>query len=367
MRFLKLVGAEVMDAFAEGAPNLDGDKPGDQFQRWKRDLTRGLGDIWKGYQDHFSKAFGEESAFVMDLEGEMIPAVGVEEEVVKNGRIPRVALVWPVVKREALSESWDIWQGALTNLFGIIAESIDQPIPFPDTMTAEKNDLRTYFFPFPFASDDFLPSVSISDDLFILGSSKTLSEKLYEASLNAKGGEEEAGLWVEVDADALWGFCGIWLDVYEKSKAAGDEIEEDDLKREREGLLDGDPKADEPDVAPRRNGGNPLLKELLEEGEDLPESLPEGEEEPKGDAPADHPQELEAQEEEGAPEVPEELLIEEEFGGPRSPFGVFLDGGPNPESLRSFLDKLRVFRGFRYHRRMEDGVLRATLRVKLGG
>lgn len=367
MRFLKLVGAEVMDAFAEGAPNLDGDKPGDQFQRWKRDLTRGLGDIWKGYQDHFSKAFGEESAFVMDLEGEMIPAVGVEEEVVKNGRIPRVALVWPVVKREALSESWDIWQGALTNLFGIIAESIDQPIPFPDTMTAEKNDLRTYFFPFPFASDDFLPSVSISDDLFILGSSKTLSEKLYEASLNAKGGEEEAGLWVEVDADALWGFCGIWLDVYEKSKAAGDEIEDDDLKREREGLLDGDPKADEPDVAPRRNGGNPLLKELLEEGEDLPESLPEGEEEPKGDAPADHPQELEAQEEEGAPEVPEELLIEEEFGGPRSPFGVFLDGGPNPESLRSFLDKLRVFRGFRYHRRMEDGVPRATVRVKLGG
>ena len=239
-------------------------------------------------------------------------------------------------------------------------------------MTAEKNDLRTYFFPFPFASDDFLPSVSISDDLFILGSSKTLSEKLYEASLDAKGGEEEAGLWVDVDADALWGFCGIWLDVYEKRKAAGDEIEEDDLKREREGLLDGDPKADEPEVAPRRKGGNPLLKELLEEGEKLPESLPEEEEEAKGeqgDLPADHQQELEAQEEEGDPEVPEELMIEEEFqlGGPLSPFGVFLYPGPNPESLRSFLDKLRVFRGFRYHRRMEDGVPRATLRVKLGG
>ena len=374
MRFLKLVGAEVMDAFAEVAPDPDGDKPGDQFQRWKRDLTRGLGDIWKGYRDHFSKAFGEESAFVMDLEGEMVPAVGVEEEVVKNGRIPRVALVWPVVKREALSESWDIWQGALTNLFGIIAESIDQPIPFPDTMTAEKNDLRTYFFPFPFASDDFLPSVSISDDLFILGSSKTLSENLYEASLDAKGGEEEAGLWVDVDADALWGFCGIWLDVYEKRKAAGDEIEEDDLKREREreDLLDEDPKADEPEDAPRRNGGNPLLKELFGEGEDLPESLPEGEEGPQGeggDAPEDHQQELKAPEEEGADEGPEELLIEEElqFGGPLSPFGVFLDGGPNPEFLRSFLNKLRVFRGFRYHRRMEDGVPRAILRVKLGG
>ncbi len=114
------------------------------------------------------------------------------------------------------------------------------------------------------------------------------------------------------------------------------------------------------------------MKELFGEGEDLPESLPEGEEGPQGeggDAPEDHQQELKAPEEEGADEGPEELLIEEElqFGGPFSPFGVFLDGGPNPEFLRSFLNKLRVFRGFRYHRRMEDGVPRAILRVKLGG
>lgn len=484
MRFLKLVGEEVMDAFSE---NVDGDDDdANKFKRWKRDLSKGLEDIWKGYRDQFSKAFGEESAFVMDLDGAMIPAVGVDEELVENGKIPRAAFVRPVVKREALSESWDVWQGALTNLFGIVAESLDQPIPFPDTMTAEKDDLRTYFFPFPFASDDFLPSVSVSDDLFILGSSKTLSEDLYEAALKSKGGEEEAGLWIDVNADALWDFSEIWLDVYEKKKAAADEIEEDELQRKdaepgpdglpengdegdaredpdelkiegfdlKEGKVEIDPEMlnriaelrakgtpaaleeaeqlqkkllgnvvageigefvpipdgqktrpapgpELPPVEPRIELPdaleNPLLKELNKEGdvpdgrrpgeggeevvplelnplELVPPELPPGGPElekpgPLGRAPNKKKPEVELelefpQNDQGAPADPDPGLEIEELGF-SGPFGGLFDA-PEPDLLRGWLDKLRVFRGIRYHRWLEDGVPRSTVRVKLG-
>lgn len=364
IQFLKLVGDEVLDAATEGAE----DDLGGQYQRWKRDLSKGLGDVWSGYREHFSQAFGEESAFVMDLEGAMIPAVGVDEEVVKKGRIPRAAIVRPVVKREALSESWEIWQGALTNMFGILAESLDQPIPFPDTMTAEKDDLRTYFFPFPFASDDFLPSVSVSDDLFILGSSKTLSENLYEASIASKKDEEEAGLWIDINADALWEFCEVWLNVYGERQEAAAEMEKDEVDESGEDI---DELLEE--LKNLQADGKPVPPELLARIAKLraPNEVPEAGEKLENLqdqlGPNDDPDAKEHEAELDENEV-EELLKEEEMlrEGPFGPLGFLLQGGPEVDAVRGILDKLRVFRGVRYHRRLEEGVPHSTFRVRLG-
>ncbi|MFP6881261.1 MAG: hypothetical protein VCA34_09935, partial [Roseibacillus sp.] len=362
IRFLKLVGEEVMEAAAESAED-DGEGDADKFQRWKRDLANGLEDIWDGYSEHFSKAFGEESAFVMDLQGEMIPAVGVDEDVLKKGKIPRAALVRPVVKRAALGESWQRWQGAVTNMFGILAEALDQPIPFPDTMTAEKDDLRTYFIPFPFASDDFLPSVSVSDDLYILGSSKTLSEKLYESSLQPKGGEEEAGLRVDVNAEELWDFCAGWLEVYEQRKAAADEIEEDELKREKEefapGAQPGEPKRE---IEKRKRPADEL-DDILEQAYELREKG-EVPEEPKGERVGGPEGKRIPADAEVENLLADELEIPQHLAGPVGPFGLPFEGGPEPDTLRAILDKLRWFRGLRYHRRMENGVPHSTLRIE---
>ncbi len=288
MRLLNLILEEVMEAMGDRA---EGDQEEEeQMARWSRDLSKGLNDIWRGYREYFTTAFGLEGAFVMDLDGEMIPAIGVEEDLMEKGRIPRVAVIKPVVRRESLSESWDIWEKASTNLFGVLAETLDQPIPFPSTMTAEKDDLRTYFFPLPFATEDFLPSVSVSDDLYILSTSKGLSESLYEAALEEKGAENDpGGLWVEVNADQLWDFCGVWIDFFEDSRKAAEEIEKDELEKGEE-------------LVPRPG----------------------------------------------------------QFGA--DPFGdLFSD--VEPELLRGWLDKLRVLRGARFHRSMEEGIPRTSVRV----
>ena len=317
MRLLKLVVDEVMEALGDEA---EGNDEEEQAVRWKRDLSRGLNDILRGYREYFSKAFGEEGAFVMDLQGEMIPAIGVEEDVIRKGRIPRAAYIKPVLKREALSESWDIWEKAFTNLFGVLAETLDQPIPFPSTMTAEKDDLRTYFFPLPFATDDFLPSVSVSDDLYILGTSKGLSESLYEAALKEKGGEKEAGLWVEVDTGQLWDFCGVWIDFYEESQAAAADIEEDELKR-----------ADQLLPVPEQGPDFPREEELEFDVDELPDA-------------------------DQVP-VPDKMMVEDPFGA--------LFSFAEPELLRGWLDKVRILRGIRVHRRMEEEMPRTTVRIRV--
>ncbi|MDP7106233.1 MAG: hypothetical protein QGH41_04090, partial [Roseibacillus sp.] len=87
-----------------------------------------------------------------------------------------------------------------------------------------------------------------------VGSSKTLSENLYEASLREKEGEEEAGLWIDVHADQLWDFCETWLEVYEENRAAAEEIEED--AQQGEGALQAEPAPGE-----RRDRGNKLREE----------------------------------------------------------------------------------------------------------
>ena len=340
MRLVRLIGEEVMTFLVEEAGGVG---ETEQYQRWDRDLSKGLRDLRRGYGEHFSKSFGEEGAFVMDLRGEMIPAVGVDEEVVRKGRIPRVAWLKPVVSRQALSKSWDIWERSLTNLFGILAESLDQPIPFPSTMTAEKDDLRTYFFPLPFATDDFLPSVSVSDELYIVGSSKTLSENLYGASLQEQEGEEEVGLWIDVHADQLWDFFEAWLEVYEERRAAAEELA--DVEPQEEGdALQAEPPGE-------RDRGNKLPEgQGKAAGEELRERV-EKERDREEDATLDPLLELQ-----GDDPGPQGWNPEDPFSG--------LSPELEPDLLRGWIDKLRILRGIRFHRRLEDGVPRMTLRIQ---
>lgn len=400
-RLVRLISEEAMDKAMESNQEEGELEEVEKLTRWKRILVNGLDELWDGYESHFAKAFGRESVLVMDLEGKMVPAVGVDEELLEKGRIPRAALMRPVLKREALSESWTIWNRALTNLFGIMAEASDQPIPFPDTMTAEKNDLRTYFFPMPFGTDDFLPSVSVSDELFVLGTSKALSESLYEAAGAAGDGEGPAGLQVEMNTKVLWPFLEVWLEIYEARLEAAAAEEAEWEAGEGAIPLEEDPAEGVQGVEMDEDVADNLRK-LLED-EDIPEdvkeqlretlreveALEQSEEEPAEPHPAGE-EEAEAPEGEEADEGPVELKVEieglevdelemldeddllmlenfedfeeESWLGP----GGWKKLVPEVKGLRGLLQRLRKVEGISYHRRLEDGRPRATLRVRLG-
>lgn len=422
-RFLKLMAGEIMDRTIEDADEEEIEK----YEEWKLDLMRGIEDFGTGYAKHFSEALGDETAFVMDLRGEMIPAMGLDEDLVKKGRIPRAAYLRPVVNRDGLSETWNVWNRAATSLFGIVADAMDQPIPFPDTMTAEKNDLRTYFFTFPFASDDFLPSVSVSDELFILGTSKTLSESLYAASLDAAGGERPEGLWVDVNLDEFWDFSDQWLLLFEERdrRETGEFDGEipDDVQGEARKELERLKK----ETLELREQQEELDQDLLDLLEVEPQEEEKSDEDESGvqlrwkregvrtvqqDPP---PAEIQPGVEleipiPGIPELPNPLLeefgpeevdplemlqqaavevdlhdadfdeldldklerLQEEMGeldefdfnpGP-NPFDSLLENLPGYPEMREMLEKARAFRGIRYRRWLEDGVPRASLRLR---
>ena len=244
--------------------------------------------------------------------------------------------------------------------------------------------------------------------------------------------------------DSFWDFAGTWIDVYEQSRAAAEEIEEDERERAEEGVepepAEGDDVLDE--VAEKNveelkkaleeaEQGNPLdaleMENLDEEGRqellkqleemakgmepeeraalellqkqlreqlELPEEEAEGEVVPPtnlelglpeddnpnnnpllqelgGDQPKE-PQKIEIEidgekvevEIDGA-ELMDEFEFEEEGGAFGGPFAGLLSL-PEAEVMRSWLDKLRMLRGIRYHRWLEeDGVPRSSTRIRL--
>jgi hypothetical protein len=244
--------------------------------------------------DHFRTALGEEAAVLVDLLGEAPPIVGFEEETLERGRIPRLAYVRSVTDREGLQETWNLWRDAGVRLLGLFSEAVETPIPFPDTMSADSNDLRTHFFPMPFATDDFLPSLSVSDELFIVGTSKALASKI-DKSMRQVEAEQPAGsgVLVEVEMGAFWDFMDAWVDVFEQNRlatgqAARDALEEpaeegdaaEDTEEDLDELLDPERAGQDPDpeFAPDRRwevlGDLPFLDlDGLGEPEDLMRAL----------------------------------------------------------------------------------------------
>jgi hypothetical protein len=239
-----------------------------------------------------------------------------------------------VKSREGLAKSWELWEDAGTRLLGLLSEAFDTPIPFPDTMSADSNDLRTHFFPMPFATDDFLPSLSVSDELFIVGSSKALASKI-EKGLQAvpDGVAGRSGVLVEMEMQPFWDFCEGWVEIGLEKWSEGPGASAEDLKELDEPF---DPNEAEPEL-------DEEIEELLREVEEL-------------DA------ELDAEEEEFVEEDVMELNL---FGDLPSFFDV--EGLNDPaEIAHGFIDQARWFDGLSYHRWVEDGVPRSSAVVRWG-
>ena len=47
---------------------------------------------------------------MVDLAGEAQPIVGLDEEILKKGRIPRLADVRSVKNRDELGTAWELWR-----------------------------------------------------------------------------------------------------------------------------------------------------------------------------------------------------------------------------------------------------------------
>ena len=181
--------SEQMTQFKEMATMFDG--------KFRPDMLA----LWDAYGKDFHNSLGHERALVVDLKGSAPAVPGLPQAVVDSAKVPRVSLIAPVTDRAKLAASWDKMNGTLTGTLAKISELTGKKIPMQKPISSEKDGNTTWFFPMPFFTDDFLPSVTVGDKWFAASSSKNQALDLI-AQANA-GGETRDGFWLSMNFKAL--------------------------------------------------------------------------------------------------------------------------------------------------------------------
>jgi hypothetical protein len=171
--------------------------------------------VWNALSGDFTDGLGQESALIVDLNGTPPPVPGVPQEVVNEGKFPRITLVAPVTERAKLASAWQQIDASGAKILEKIGEMQGKPIPMQKPLSSERDGFTTWFFPVPFFTDDFLPSVTVGDEWFAASTSKNQALDLLA---KAGSGESTQGVVALVNFDALREFAKLTTEVLEKNK-----------------------------------------------------------------------------------------------------------------------------------------------------
>jgi hypothetical protein len=170
--------------------------------------------IWDALSGSFVQGIGSESALVVDMGGSVPPIPGIPQKLVDEGKAPRISLVCPVVDRAKIASSWKDIDSAGREILKVVGEMQGDEIPMPKPMSSENNGLKTWFFSAPFFTDDFMPSVTLSDKWFVASTSKSRAVDLV-AQIGGKAAPQ-TGAWMRFDFDALRKFGSDWVALVDK-------------------------------------------------------------------------------------------------------------------------------------------------------
>ncbi len=140
-------------------------------------------EVYGAQREMSQKAFGADTAFVLDTKGKMPALPGVPPQT-KGLPFPRLTTFSEVVSRPALTAGWDKINAAIAKSATVFAggatagntPGAPAASPIPEPISSDKNGVTSYFFGIPFFSGDLLPCASVNDHLFMLSTSKNAAE-----------------------------------------------------------------------------------------------------------------------------------------------------------------------------------------------
>ena len=177
-------------------------------------MTDEVAGINQAYRDEFRAGIGDEVAVIADFQGEVPPIPGISEETVKTAKAPRFIVARPVEDREKLAASGKSLVKSWRSLTQWASEQSGSDLPLILPQSIESAGLVTWYPPLPFIGGDFMPGVTLNDDLWMLGTSRSLAGG-FSKSMSTPSNSGETGMIVEIDFTAL----REWLvDTYERNE-----------------------------------------------------------------------------------------------------------------------------------------------------
>jgi hypothetical protein len=135
-------------------------------------------DVWGAFRDDLGKGLGAESAVVIDLKGELPTMPMIPAAMLKEGKMPRFSYLSTVSDRSKIGRSWDNLNTSAEKLMKQISEMSEMEMPMQRPFKSESNGLTSWTFQIPFTHQNCIPNISVSDDLFIFGTSSDQSSEL---------------------------------------------------------------------------------------------------------------------------------------------------------------------------------------------
>ena len=200
------------------------DAPGDfedfqgGFAMFDEKIRPHLLELWSGLRGDLVSGLGNEGAILVDLGGEFPTVPGLPQLVVDEGKAPRLALLALAQDKEKLKSSWVNVDKALNGILKVISEMTGENIPMQKPMSSEKNELKTWFFPFPFQSDDFVLNVSVDEKNVYASTSKSFVQALSAKMEEGEVDPAAKGAYFKVDFTALNDYVNGWLKLLEDNK-----------------------------------------------------------------------------------------------------------------------------------------------------
>ncbi|MES2922976.1 MAG: hypothetical protein V4819_15580 [Verrucomicrobiota bacterium] len=163
-------------------------------------------EINRAYREEFRAGIGDEVALVVDFQGEVPPIPGISQETVKNARAPRFVIARPVRDRALLDAAGKSYGKSWRDITAWASELSGSNIPLVLPQSVESDGLVTWYPPLPFIGGDFVPGVTMNDELWMIGTSKSMARDFAKYAKNPGGGGE-TGMIVEIDLAPVreWG------------------------------------------------------------------------------------------------------------------------------------------------------------------
>ena len=211
--------AEIFHGVGATAVQFQGDpQVGEVFQMFDQMLTPKFLKVWNIFKTKVANGLGSEAGIIIDLKGSMPKIPGVPPEFIKDGKVPRISIFNSVKNRKNLAEAWEQLVPAINEIVAAIpGQEPGQEFQIPDTLSMDGKNLTTHFIGLPFVSNDFLPSLSLSDELFFLTTSKKATDELAAAIAENKN-NEISGLVLKVNVEELIQFFQDWIGLIEKNE-----------------------------------------------------------------------------------------------------------------------------------------------------
>lgn len=197
------LGLEYLDAIGSGAYEATKLFCGMAMQTELAEFSMGFGmlvgmfkqdtlALWGALRGDLASGLGAESAVVVDLKGELPAVPMIAEALIKEAQVPRFSYLSTVKDRSKLASSWETVNKTAENLLKQASEMSGVQIPMQRPFKSESNGLASWTFQIPFAHQNCIPNVSVSDALFIVSTSLDFSNELAEAFEKEPTGEPMA-------------------------------------------------------------------------------------------------------------------------------------------------------------------------------